>query len=122
MKNKIIKSNIVILFLTYTIPVVIYAEELAKSSFKDLVMAVVELINLALPVMVVIAVVVFFRGLIKTLLNPGNPAQLQNNRNYMIWGVIALFCLFSIWGIISFIQGQFGFKLLPARGLLLPEV
>lgn len=105
------------------IPVVASAQfTLASSSFRDFIMEIIRYLNLVVPVMYAFTFVVFFWGLSKVILNATNPAQVQNGRNYMFWGVIALFCLVALNGIIDFIMVELEFDPLQGGvwGILLP--
>ena len=56
-----------------------------------------------------LAIVFFFWGLAKyILLNAGDEEKKKEGRNIMIWGVIALFIMVSIWGIVSVLADTFG--------------
>jgi len=47
------------------------------------------------------ATVLFFWGLVKFIWSPKDK---DDAKRIIIWGIIALFVMFSIWGIISFMQ------------------
>ena len=54
-----------------------------------------------------VALLVFFWGLAKFILKIGGDAKaVAEGKQLMIWGVIALFVMVSIWGIIYFIGGE----------------
>jgi hypothetical protein len=68
------------------------------------------------------AFVVFFWGLAKIILKSDNPTEVKNGRDYMMWGLIALFCLVALTGIIDFLMVELEFDPLQggAWGILLP--
>lgn len=71
----------------------------------DTLLVVSSLLNMAIGLFVTLAIVVFFWGLIRYLTAVGDDkgAGLQ----IMFWGVIAIFVMVSIWGIIRLLQATF---------------
>lgn len=54
-----------------------------------------------------IAMLVFFWGLAKFIFKVGGDEKaVESGRRLMIWGVIALFVMVSVWGLVRFIQGE----------------
>ena len=77
------------------------------TSLTDLIRAVGSLINIALPILVAIALLVFFWGLVKFISRVGGDEKaVEEGRNTMIWGIIALFVMISVWGIIYFVKRE----------------
>ena len=66
------------------------------------------LINLAIPVVIALAVLYFFWGLAQYILNSANEDKKEEGRNIMIWGIIALFVMVSVWGLVRLLQDTFG--------------
>ena len=64
--------------------------------------------NLLLPVLITLAVLFFFWGLALFVFSSGDESARDRGKSIMIWGVIALFIIVSIWGIIAFIGQIFG--------------
>lgn len=70
----------------------------------DLIRAFGGLLNPLIRIVVAIALLVFFWGLVKFIFRVGGDEKaVADGRRLMIWGVIALFVMVSIWGIINFI-------------------
>ena len=57
-----------------------------------------------------IALVFFLWGLAKFILVAGDEKKIQEGKNLMIWGIVAIFVMVSIWGIIRALQVIFGFN------------
>lgn len=51
------------------------------------------------------ATLAFFWGLVKFIYQPEDT---EKGKNLMIWGIIAIFVMFSIWAIIKFLQDSTG--------------
>ena len=64
------------------------------------------LVDLITPIVVAIALVMFFWGLI-TYFTVKEEKKLEEARNRMIYGVIILFVMVSIWGIVNILQDTF---------------
>ena len=80
------------------------------TGLKDLIGAVGKLINVyLLPLFMAVALLVFLWGLARFIFKVGGDEKaVEEGRNIMIWGLLALFVMVSIWGIISFFQTELG--------------
>lgn len=67
-----------------------------------------ELIGTATPIVVALALLYFFWGLAMFILNAGDEDKKNKGRAVMIWGIIALFIIVSVWGLIGLVQQSFG--------------
>ena len=67
-----------------------------------------KLINAAIPVVLALAVLYFFWGLAQYVLYSADEAKKEEGRNIMIWGIVALFIMVSVWGVIRLLQQTFG--------------
>lgn len=62
-----------------------------------------------IPLLGAIAFLIFVWGVVRFIRSAGNEKETKDSKNMLIWGVIGLFVLVSIWGIIAFLSGEFGF-------------
>ena len=62
-------------------------------------------LNAAIGLFITLAIVVFFWGLIKYLVNAGE--EKSEGLQIMFYGVVAIFVMVSIWGIIRLLQSTF---------------
>ncbi len=90
-----------LLLLIGLLPIIAFAQ---AEGLKTLVLSFGRLINLALPIVVSLAVLIFFWGLAKYLLSTGDKTKLSEGRNMMVFGILALFVMVSVWGIVKFFQ------------------
>ncbi len=74
----------------------------SHSTFKDLVAYVIGLIDLTIPVLFVLALVLFMWAAFKFVYKAGGEAD-GRERDAIIWGLISLFVIFSIWGILRLV-------------------
>ena len=58
----------------------------------------------AIPVLMSIAVMVFFWGIVKFMTHAGDERSHDQGKNLMIWGMVGLFVMVALWGIVGYIQ------------------
>jgi hypothetical protein len=81
------------------------------TDFGDLINIFVSLLRATLPVLFGLAMLAFIWGLVKFISRVGGDEKaVTEGKSFMIWSVIALFVLVSIWGILQFFYGGFGFS------------
>lgn len=71
-----------------------------------------------IPFLGVVAFLVFVLGVAKFIRSAGNEKEVKDSKNLLIWGVIGLFVLVTVWGIVSFLRSEFGF----GGGVGIPQV
>jgi hypothetical protein len=94
-------------------------------AFKEFVDGVRAVVELAIPVVVGLAFLSYVWGITKFIFKAGDAAAHKEGRNLLIWGTVALFVLFSLWGILRFLHnelelapsstGDFGLPLFRAK-------
>lgn len=67
-----------------------------------------QIVNTLIPIMMALAVLAFFWGLVKYIANASDEAAKESGKNLMIWGMIALFVMVALWGILGWVQSQLG--------------
>ncbi|MDO8555375.1 MAG: hypothetical protein Q7R75_02320 [bacterium] len=63
-----------------------------------------ELINPALYLLLAIAVIIFIYGIIEMIAGAANDKKREEGRQHLMWGIIGLFIMLGVWGIISIIK------------------
>lgn len=95
-----------LLALTSLFPVFASA---ALEGVKGLLGDFKKILDLMFPVMFALGLVYFFWGVGQFILNDaGNDKSREEGKKKMVWGVVALFVMFSIMGILSTISGLTG--------------
>ena len=77
------------------------------ATLTDIVNTVGNLISLATPIVLALALVYFFWGLANFILSSGEADKRNEAIAIMIYGVIALFVMVSVWGIVNVLQSTF---------------
>lgn len=80
----------------------------AATRLQDVLYDIGNLISLATPIIVGIALLFFFVGLAKYILNAGDEEKKSQGKSIMIWGIIALFVMVSVWGLVNLLADTFG--------------
>lgn len=118
MKNKILLSKFLIAGLS-ALPFVGYAEVTTDSvckgaSFSDLPgiinWASCTLMSTIIPFLFSLAAAAFIWGIITFYLNPDNEEKRKKGKSFLIGGLIALFVMTSMWGIVRIFSNTFGVK------------
>lgn len=85
----------------------------------DILVLASRFLNGVIGLFITLAIVVFFWGLIKYLVDVGE--EKSKGLQIMFYGVIAIFVMVSLWGIIRVLQSTFGVQnnqAIPLQGLI----
>ncbi|OHA91954.1 MAG: hypothetical protein A3J09_00410 [Candidatus Zambryskibacteria bacterium RIFCSPLOWO2_02_FULL_51_21] len=98
-------KKIALTALTFA-PAVAFAQNLGN--LETLLRSIGRLVNIALPIVVAIALLVFFWGLVKFIFSAAGEEAHKAGQQLMIWGLIALFVMVAVWGLVRFIGNAIG--------------
>ncbi len=81
------------------------------TNFGQFINIFLDLIQTVIPVVAGLALLIFFWGLFKFIfrVGSGDEKAVGEGKNLMIWGLIALFIMVSVWGILRFVYTDIGF-------------
>jgi len=88
------------------LPAVALAQSPTLDPVYDFVGAIDGIISMLIPLLIAATMVVFFYGLFKYV--HGGKKFAAQGKNIMIAGIVSLFVMVSIWGIITMAQGALG--------------
>lgn len=80
----------------------------AIGTTQTLVNDVYGLVKSIIPIIFAIAIIYFFWGLVVFLRGAGDPKVQEAGRNQMIWGIVAIAVMLSIYGIVNWLQLAIG--------------
>jgi len=75
---------------------------------QGLISATGSLVSYSIILLAGVALLVFFWGLAKFIFYAGSTEKKDESKNIMFWGIISLFVMISVWGIVYFFQRSFG--------------
>lgn len=84
-------------------PYLAFAQGQGLTNIIDMIGGIISSI---IPILVALALIYFFWGLIKFILQSGDAKD--DGKKYMLWGIIALFVMISVWGIVNLLAESFG--------------
>ena len=61
-----------------------------------------------IPLIFAVATLMFVWGVVQYVINTEDEAKKSKGRQFMIWGIIALAVMVSVWGLVSILGGTFG--------------
>jgi hypothetical protein len=62
------------------------------------------LVNAAIPIIITLALLFFIWGLAQFILASGDEAAKDEGKRKMIWGVVALFFIVAVWGLVALLN------------------
>mgnify|MGYP003424279303 CR=1 FL=1 len=124
--KKLFTALMFVAFLIPTVPVMAQSSPSGGSvcdsnvgDIADVMLLGVCIIRKALiPLLITLSIVLFIIGVIKYISKADEPAEREEGRNFMIYGLVALFVMVSIWGLVGIIQGTFGL----GTNVLIPQL
>lgn len=95
----------------FALPMFAFAQSSGQptlTGIQTLIQTLGHFISLLLPIVVALALLGFFWGLAKFIFSAGDEGAKDEGRRIMIWGVVALFVMVSVWGLVQFIGQNLG--------------
>lgn len=80
----------------------------AQTTLSDILDQVLGFLNTAAAIVIALAVVYFLYGVTQYIMQAGNEEKRTEARNTMIWGIVAIFVMVSVWGLVNLLQDTFG--------------
>lgn len=113
-------KKILVVLGSLAMPFVASAQNIS-GNLQGLVQLVGVIVSLLVPIVSTLVVVFFFWGLAMYVLAAGDEEKAKEGKSIMIWGVLALFVMITIWGIIGFMQNTLGTSVSPTNtGIVAP--
>jgi hypothetical protein len=93
--------------LSFLMPGLAFADNLGET--KNILTDALRIVNnILIPIAFTLALLFFFWGVAKYIRSAG--AEKDEGRMIMVWGVVALFVMASVWGLVKFIRDEFNIK------------
>ena len=79
------------------------------TNFCGLASLILGMLNKAvIPILMALAIVFFIAGVVQYVINPSSSEEREKGQQYMIWGIVGLFAIVSVWGLVGILTGTFG--------------
>ena len=93
----------IIVSLAVALPILASAQKTFKGIFNDLT----TIVGAAIPAMMILATALFLWGIITFLANADNEDARTQGRTFMIYGIIGLFVMIAVWGLVWVLYNSF---------------
>jgi len=94
----------------------------AVRNVQDLISFVGQVLGWLMPLIVGLAVIYFVFGILKYVMNAGDEEKQKEGRSMMLYGIIAIFVMVSVWGLINVLVGTFGLDTTAVQVPTLPTI
>jgi hypothetical protein len=91
-------------FLFALIPSISFGSAVNFGYLEGAVMSLGRVIDVLVPVLVALALALFIWGLVIFITQSDNDQGRAAGKQKMIWGIIALFVIVSVWGLVNLLQ------------------
>lgn len=78
------------------------------TDINDVIIAVATIVASLIPLVVGLAVLFFLWGLLKFIIHADNAEMRSGARRHMLWGVIIIFVMVSLWGLVNLLDDTLG--------------
>jgi uncharacterized membrane protein YidH (DUF202 family) len=79
-------------------------------TFKDLVFTILGIFDEVITIIIGIAVLVFLYGMLNYVMHSDDESKRKESVKFITYGIIGLFVMVSVWGLVAAITGTFGFE------------
>lgn len=86
--------------------------------FADIVGIIVNLMGMAVNLLMAFALLVFLYGLMRYMMDAGDDSKREESRQYMVYGIIGLFVMVSMWGLVQVLTNTF----IPGSAVGIPDL
>lgn len=88
-------------------------------TISDVITNITQIINTLVPLVIAIGVLLFLIGVVNYIRAGDDEEKRKNSRNMMIYGIIGLFVMVSIWGLVALLNNTFGIE---KTGITIPPL
>jgi len=100
------------------LPAFLFAQDF--NSVDGALDTVTDFVNRLIPFVIGLAVLFFIWGLIKYITAGGDETSRKEAINTIIWGIVVLFVMVSVWGLVNILVNTFGLENQAPQGV--PQV
>lgn len=93
---------------SFLLPAIAFAQVPTGTYLSGILSLITNLIQTATPIVIGLAMLFFLYGLMRFVLAAGNEDAKDTGKRIMIWGIIALFVMVSVWGLVQLLNQETG--------------
>lgn len=128
MKQKKSVHGLILIGLLFLVPAAASAAGVTDvtsglSDFGSIITAInTSIVRSLITLFATAAMAAFFFGIVQFIwgTRDADSTRMKNGKNFMLWGMIALFVMFSVWGIITYVQTIF--KIEGRTTIIIPSI
>ena len=83
------------------------ANSTSLNTLKDFICKAIGILNDIIPVLILLATVVFLWGVVQFILAAGNEKEREEKKQFIIYGLIGLFAIVAVWGLVNILLYTF---------------
>ena len=83
------------------------------TTVPQLLTKIEEILNVIIPFIIGLAVFTIIWGIFTYITKAGEEEKRSEAKLYIVWGIIAVFCMLSIWGFVNILINSFGIPINP---------
>ncbi len=92
------------------IPVAIYALPMITmaATVQGILYSLRDIVNIIIPLLMAVAFAIFLWGVVKFIFAGGDENKRKEAKHYIVYGLIGLFVMVAVWGLIRVVTSTFG--------------
>lgn len=91
-------------------PALAFAQIIPQSpGLSGILNTVKSFMSAIIPVLITLGIIYFIWGVLEYVLGKSDDAK-KEGRNRMIWGIVGLFAIVSVWGLVALLNSTFGIQ------------
>ncbi len=122
MKQRFQFVSRLILVAGVVVPYVAHGATVMFANPRAFANGVLSVASIVVSIIFVAAIAVFAWGIVKMIMAAGDPGEVAKARGIIIWGVIALAVLASLYGVVNYLQIIFGVEQTGTLMLPAPKI
>jgi len=87
-------------------PILVFAQ--APQNLEQLIGRFLDILSALIPLIIALALIGFLWGAAKYILAADDPTKRKEGSHVMLYGIVALFVMISVWGLVAILTGTFG--------------
>jgi hypothetical protein len=87
-------------------------------TFASIIGIIIELLNMVVWLLMALALLTFLYGLMRYMMQAGDDGARAESRQYIVYGIIGLFVMVSMWGLVSVLTSTF----VPGSAVGIPDL